>query len=149
MQRSVISGLVALAANIVTIFTAVGGFSGSLSFESPKLSEPMAFLMLLVLIYSWMAISWAIIARYARIKNVKRLARFILVLFLVISGVGFLLLPVSIPTVGIFGDVVNNEPVWEDTAIAYIPMCYFLNAIVIGLLMPFVYSEMLDDFPPH
>ncbi len=41
------------------------------------------------------------------------------------------------------------EPVWEDTAIAYIPMCYFLNAIVIGLLMPFVYSEMLDDFPPH
>ncbi len=46
---ALISGLVALAANIVTIFTAVGGFSGSLSFESPKLSEPMAFLMLLVL----------------------------------------------------------------------------------------------------
>jgi len=69
----------------------------------------MAFLMLLVLIYSWMAISWAIIARYARIKNVKRLARFILVLFLVISGVGFLLLPVSIPTVGIFGEIVSDK----------------------------------------
>jgi len=99
--------------------------------------------------HSWIAISWAIIGRYARIRNVNRFRQFVVVPLIVISGVGFLLLPFSIPTLGIFGDIVFNDLYWEDTYLVYLLLFWLLTAIVIGLLMPFVCSDMLDDFPPH
>jgi hypothetical protein len=144
-----ISGIVALLADIVATLTVVGGFSGIFSPHTQEVSQPVAWLMFTLLLYSWVGLSWAIVGNNVHRRSIRNFSRFVMVVFFVISAVGILLLLFSIPVNIILVRTILEPYYLEigDYVLYLFVGSWLFNLVVIGILVPLINPDMLDDFP--